>query len=314
MNILKSILASFFSVLLVVALIIAPLGSFATSLFEEENIDTFIDSLGIREDLADEISIDGKTNKEFAAMLKKSNFYNELFDLCTDYMTAPLYNKTVNLSEKDIKKITSENLDELLEMIQASLPEFETDLAETEGYFAIDETKLKEKISEALDEITPDLVKNIKEIRKESNIEEFAKIITAIRSVYYFVLGAIIVLTILIIVLKLKKLNGCIWLGIDYAIASIFTFILSGLISSVLANVLAEMQTGEYISNIKNFITETFDKIYGNNLMWYIIMAVIFLVVGISYKIFRSAKGGTSQANSASMTTDQMPTTPSDNQ
>lgn len=292
MKIFTNILASFFSILLVIALLAAPLSTFATSFFEKSTINEFIESLNLKEELLEGITINGKTNEQFVNKIKNSKFYNKLFELCSDYISAPLFDSDINISEKNITDLADKYIDELSSIITETIPDFAIPSDTSIDNFSITDGEIKDKVRSAIAEVAPTIVKELKEIRDNSKISEIADAIKMIKNIHTAIIIAIVALSIIVFACTFRKLNGFIWLGVDYAIAALLTFFLSGILKNILDKIFSEIKLAEYLNSIRNFITNKAEEIFNDKIILYIIIAAICLVIAIVYKVYHATRKG----------------------
>lgn len=296
MEIFKNLVASILSLLLVIILILLPLVSFGASIFEKTAINQLIEDIDIRSNLIDEISINGKTNKNFTKKIIKSDFFEELFTLGKDYILAPLFNDSVKLNEDKINAIVDDNIEELTDITRNTIDEYEVTPKE----------ELKQTVRDSLKKEVPEIVKEIKNIRKDMNLNDIKDVVSILPNIHLITILSAVILSGLIFLATFKHFNGFIWLGADFGVAAVLTFITNGLVIGIVKSFFSDVGNDDISNTLKRFIENQLEGAYTATMIILSVIAAVFIILAIVLKVF--VKPGKNKKNdSPDSTIDEQP-------
>ncbi|MBQ8165282.1 MAG: hypothetical protein IJZ94_05660 [Clostridia bacterium] len=275
MKIVLNILAALLSVLLVITLIIAPATSFLTSVINKDNIKELITDTGLKEELADSISIGDEQTAEFTQEFMKSDCFDDLLTEITDYVFAYVYgDEDADLKEQDIVRIAERNMDELTKIFKKTTPEAKDMTSQ----------QYEEAILKVFSEAAPDIINNMEELRDVFEVEEIAQGIRLIKNCHYIIIALIIVFTALIFLCTFRKFNGFIWLCVDYGVAALLNLTLVSVLN-ILFYADPQTESDRIIIRFSNFVADKIGEYFYTAIIIYTVLAVICLITAIICKV-----------------------------
>ncbi len=223
-NILGVIGAILFSILLVILLVVTPAVSAGTSFFRAKNIHKVITSVDysqiitskLREESTEEIPTLGN---ELMNQLMETEMMKEIVEMCVDNIFSVIEGDSgkEGILADEIMEVANKHMDELTEILKAyignTIPLTDEILEEM--------TRLVVKEYSVM---VADMIPTAEDLGLDS---EVLNLILNLRNGTYFwiVFGIVAGLTILVFLCQIKKLKGFLWIGVDYFLAAVFTFV-----------------------------------------------------------------------------------------
>lgn len=282
MQILKNLIATILSIILVIALIVLPLLSFGANFLKKDSVESLIDELDIKSELIDNIKVNGNSSPEFTQKIIDSDFFDEVFELSKDYILAPIYDESVRLNEDKLLDITDEHLDELVKIAKTTLSEY----SETPN------EELRETVRDAFQTVSTDLVKETQDARRDIDFDDITEVTDILPTIHITAIIVILIISGLIFLLTFKRFNGFIWLGTDFGIAAILTFLTTGIFSELMRKFFSDVGRNNITNAIKHFTTDQLESAFNTNLIIYIAVAVVFIILAVVLKLTWKKKKG----------------------
>lgn len=241
MKVLKAILNGFgiffaviFSIVLTLALIATPVVSVASSFLETETLHTVVKEIDYaeilvsNEEVADTLEENG-LDAETITSIVESEAVEKTMDLYMEDFFAALEGEVEekNLTPEAIKAIAYEHMDEIVEIAK----EYK-DPANT-----VTEAEIQDQISTVVEEYADEVVELFPEPEAlgltEDTVSPEQQVVVS--TVKYLRNGAamwgmvlvVVILSVLILVCRLKNFQGFLWLGIVFSLAAFFAFVVS---------------------------------------------------------------------------------------
>ena len=172
----------------------------------------------VGEDLLAGMFGDAVSQEQMSAILS-SNAAKELIEAYTGDLTNAITggNKAAAFNADKIKSIVNDNIDEIVQVLQANVPEFAN----------MDAAELKNKIQTTVDEKAEEIVNSLPkpEDLKQQLVESVPALETAMqilemkKTIKMAIIGVIVVLSGLIFVCRIPGMRGFRWLAVDLFVA-----------------------------------------------------------------------------------------------
>ena len=245
LNVLGIIVAWLLSIVLVLMLLVTPIVFSALSLLNGQTITKVVTDVftggqeaqpsaekvevvtlsnttqsaeSVGEDLLAGMFGDAVSQEQLSAILS-SNAAKELIEAYTGDLTNAITggNKEAAFNADKIKSIVNENIDEIVQVLQANVPEFAN----------MDAAELKNKIQTTVDEKAEEIVNSLPkpEDLKQQLVESVPALETAMqilemkKTIKMAIIGVIVVLSGLIFVCRIPGMRGFRWLAVDLFVA-----------------------------------------------------------------------------------------------
>lgn len=270
-GIIAAVLLSF---ILVAALIFMPFIYGGFSFLKTDHLYDVMTDLDYTELISGEIGWDNENlpdiNGEIVNELLETEMAEEMIEVYVENLFHFLEGKEEkNLTAREVEKIADKHLDELADVLKDYLG---ADFFLTEETYREMAKLLVKELSGTIEEMIP----SYKELGFDDNV---IRMITNFRkgTYFYMSLAVAVVLSILIFLCRMRRGKGCIYLGVDYCLSAVFTFILSCFVKSLDINMIFKGNTVmevlfPYISGYLNRIL----LIWGGIIS---VIGIIFIVV-----------------------------------
>lgn len=307
MNFFKNLLSTLFSIILwglVIGLI-----SFLSvrSFINKKSISDIIKSIDISEIFTDKDGNYNEVGREIHDELTKSGVPEDLVDdildaeaisnFVADYASTAIdyivYDSEFNkIKAKDIAKLINENIDNVFIDLRNR---------KVEGYELLTDDVLNE-IKINVDSLADNVEKKLPDIKKDLKLDENQRVIEALRFslsnvVVAIFIGVVAFISLIVILLNIKKCRFGYWVGITYILAS-FPFVFLFALSSKI-ELKSDMQ---YARDLVKYILNRF-SLYG---LIFFIIGLVFLIIGIIMGL-RKNKKTTSNINNNYQTSNEQP-------
>lgn len=236
-NILEIIAAGILSFLLVITLVATPAVTTASSFFKTKNLQKVLTSIDYSQLITSKMGLEkldgiSSLGNGLVERLMETEMMEEIIEIYVDNAFAYMDGKSEkeSLTATEIQNVAEKHIDELVDILNDYLGD-RLNLSEN----IVEE--MARLVAKEYSNLAADIIPSVKELGLTSKV---TGLITNLRNGTYsfVVLGAAAILTILIMLCRIKGLKGFMWIGIDYFAAAagslIFFFIVRGLDASAL--------------------------------------------------------------------------------
>ena len=291
-NILGIILAIILSVALYAVLVAAPIVSVSSSLLQPEmlhNVVQQVDYEALIEanpDLSGTLQEYGMDTETITAILE-SDAVEEAMDLYMDDIFAAIegVGKDPKLTPEAIKQIAADHMDEIVE-IAKNYKDPSADVATEEIEAQI--TQVVEEYADDVVELLPAPMELSREIFDEVS-EEQAVVMESVQILHNGILETVllivaIVLSVLIVLCRIKRFKGFMWLGVVYCLAS-FICLGGALTMGSLSVLVTEVEMSPWMLQLMESASKVLSGAMMTRGLILIGLAVLFIAVFIVGRI-----------------------------
>ncbi len=280
LNVFGIFFAVIFSIALTLVLLAAPIVSSASSFLQTETMHNVMKEIDYQEIIMSNADVSATLaeqglDAETVEAIVASEAVAEVMDLYLEDIFAAIEEKTgeKNLTSEAIKTIAYEHMDEIVEIAKDYKDPAET---VTDAEIRSQISQVVEEYAEEVVELFPaatdlGLVENDTMTEDEVIATEVVKNLKSGSAVLFMVLVAV-VLSVFIVLCRIKRLKGFLWLGVVFSQAAFFAFVAAGVMGS---SGLTQLIPAEGF--IVNLIDSVFSVLSGQLL----VKGILLLAIGL---------------------------------
>lgn len=271
------------SMLLMVALVLTTVLSFSMAVLKTDKVEEIVENINYTELIEAEIdksmdkNIQGMDDKVIKELLK-TEMMEEIIELCIENIFDKLEGKESKkvFSVSEVKKIGNRYDDEIQELLEKHY----------DKAAGLSDEKLEELTDKLIDTYANTIVEMAPTTESLGLTDEAIEAISDVKNGTYFWIAVAItaVLSLLIFVVLIKNFKGLIWLGIDYFIMTVTTFIASFFTNGILRTLV----DGTVLNTMD--ISSVAGSISVNMIISSVVMLVFSVIYIVLFIVFKKVK------------------------